>query len=194
MLDLESLRRDLYRAVDDVLDRYKSVLRIATETGLVVTFIGDLETPYVHNWPDYQQEFPEGHLFDVSGEGLPKEGLRILVARSEQEVWSKRRAHIVVFGANHAFGDVKQFTPYAEFIADDLGTFCSSIPNPLRPRESLKKGAKLPDRYVSAVVKPNDELFHSVKKGPALRLVVQEDQETAMIEHAVFVASLRKRF
>lgn len=194
MLDFESLRQDLYKAVDGVLNRYKSVLRIVTRAGLVIAFVGDLEHSYVHKWPEEQQAFHTGKWFDVSGEGLPEDGLRALVARSEREVWSKRRSHVVIFGKNRASGDIKQLTPYAEFVADDLGTFCSEIPNPLRPQEALKQGASLPDLYASETVKPNDELFHSIKKGPALRLVVHSDQETMMIEHAVFVASLRKRF
>lgn len=194
MLDFESLRQDLYKAVDGVLDRYKSVLRIVTRAGLVIAFVGDLERPYEHKWPEKPQEFTSGKLFDVSGEGLPEDGLRVLVAWSEQKVWSKMRSHAVVFGKNRASGDIKQLTPYAEFVADDLGTFCSEIPNPLHPQEALKKGASLPDLYVSETVKSNEELFLSVKKGPALRLVVRSDQEALMIEHAVFVASLRKRF
>ena len=194
MLDIESLRRELYRAIDEGLERYMSVHRIVTRSGLSITFAGDLEEPYDYQWPEEKQRFSSGKWYDVSGEGLPADGLRILVARSRRWGWSKERAHVVVFGKKRASGDVKQLTPYAEFLEDDLGTFCSQIPNPTRPSETLKKGASLPERYAAATVKPNEELFHSIKQGPALRVVVHRDEEPMMIEHAVFVASLRKRF
>jgi hypothetical protein len=193
MLDIESLRRELYRAIDDGLERYMSIHRIITRSGLSITFVNDLKESYDYQWPEEKQTFSCGKWYVVSGEGLPTNGLRVLVARSRRWGWSKERAHVVVFGKKHASDDVKQLTPYAEFLEDDLGTFCSQIPNPLRPSETLKKGAPLPDRYTGATVKPNEELFHSIKQGPALRVVVHGDDETTMIEHAIFVASLRKR-
>lgn len=193
MLDIESLRRELYQAIDGVLERHQSVQRIVTREGLMLAFVGHLKEPYAHQWPEEEQRFTSGKWFDVSGEGLPAGGLRVLVAWSEQKrkVWSKERMHAVVFGKKRASGEVRQLTPYAEFVEDDLGTFCSQIPNPLRSGETLKQGAKLPDLYATATVKPNEELFQSIKHGPALRLVVQRDDETMMIEHAVFVASVK---
>ena len=91
MLNFDALRQDLHKAVDDVLNRYKNELRAVTQVGLVLVFVGNLERPYEHKWPGEQQTFPEGKWFDVSGDGLPKDGLRILIARSERDVWSKRR-------------------------------------------------------------------------------------------------------
>lgn len=196
MVDIETLRRELYQAIDDVLERHQSGPQVVTQGGLMISFVGNLTEPYDHQWPMEKQRFTSGKWFDVSGERLSAEGLRVLVAQSEEKrnVWSKDREHVVVFGKKGVSGEVKQLTAYAEFIEDDLGTFCSQIPNPLRPSETLKLGAKLPDLYAAATVKSNQELFQSVKQGPALRLVVHRDEERIMIEHAVSVALLKRRF
>jgi hypothetical protein len=39
-----------------------------------------------------------------------------------------------------------------------------------------------------------DAVFGSIRKGASLRVVVDEDDEGAMIRHGYWVADLRKRF
>jgi len=193
--DIETLRRELYEAMNTVFMKYEKLSQSIIGDRLTITPAEVLQQPYTHKWPQAEETFSEGRWYDVGGGGVPTEGLRILVARQKRDVWGKpQRPIVVVFGKLRTLEGGKQLTPYAEFTADDHGTFAGVIPNPVRPREGLKPNDPLPANVASAVVKRNDELFNSVKQGPSLRLVVQPDDEIAMVEHGVWVASLRERF
>jgi hypothetical protein len=194
-IDFEALRQELNNAVYTVLTKYEKLGQSITKDGLTITPAEALQRPYVHKWPQRPHQYNEGRWYDVSGKRVPAEGLRVLVARTKVDSWGKpQRSHVVVFGKLHTQEEGKQLTPYVAFTADDHGTFAGVIPNPVRLHESLKPNNPLPAQFVSAVVKRNDELFDSVKHGPALRLVVQPDNEIAMVEHGLWVASFRKRF
>lgn len=190
---LDALRQEFHKVVDTTINEF--VQGFTKEDGLTITPAEVLQQPYTHKWPKDKETFSEGRWYDVRGREIPAEGLRVLVARQKRDVWGKsQRPVAVVFGKLRTLEADKQLTPYAEFTADDHGTFAGVIPNPVRPREGLKSKDPLPVRFISAVVKSNDELFDSIKQGPSLRLVVQPNDEAAMAAHGVWVASLRNRF
>ncbi len=198
IIDVETLRRELYGAVNAVLMKYEMLGQSITKDGLTITPAEALQQPYTHKWPKVEDTFAEGRYYDVSGTGVPTEGLRVLVARNTQNnLWGKpQRPAAMVFGKLRTKKEGTQLTSYVAFPADDHGTFAAVIPNPVRvrPRKVLKPNDPLPARFASAVVKRNDELFDSCERGPSLRLVVQPDDEIAMVEHGLWVASLRNRF
>ncbi len=191
-IDIDALRRELYGAVNSVLAKYEVAGQSIVRNGLTIIPAGPLRQPYTHKWPEVEDTFKEGKWYDVSGPKVPAEGLCVLVARITQNIWGNpERPTAMVFGRLRT-KDVTQLTAYVSFARDDRGTFAAIIPNPVHPRSSLKEGDPIPPHLVSAVVIRNDKLFDSVKQGPALRLVVQPDDEIAMVEHGVWVASLRK--
>ncbi len=195
IIDLETLRRELYGAVNAVLMKYEVLGQSITKNGLTITPAEALQQPYTHKWPEVEDTFTEGRYYDVSGTGIPTDGLRVLVARITQNIWGKpQRPAAMVFGKLRTQKEGTQLTPYVAFAGDDHGTFAAIIPNPVHPRSALKPSDPLPAHFTSAVVKRNDELFDSIKQGPSLRLVVQPDDEIAMVEHALWVASLRNHF
>ena len=57
----------------------------------------------------------------------------------------------------------------------------------------MTDGDAIPDGLQEARVERLDQLFHGVRKGPSLRLVVGADEEPMMARHGYRMASLRKR-
>jgi hypothetical protein len=76
-------------------------------------------------------------------------------------------------------------------VETDKGDYAAKLTDPKDPRKSLRDKSKVPPRFAHAEVRRNDELFSSVRSGPALRLVVPADDDQTMIRYAYLVASQR---
>ena len=110
-------------------------------------------------------------------------------------MWGKsQRPIVVVFGKLRTLNEGKQLTPYAEFTADDHGTFAGVIPNPARPREGLSERTCFLHVLSLLLSKVMMNCLPQSSKVRRLRLVVQPDDEIVMVEHGLWVASLRNRF
>ena len=182
-MDYTALRTELHSAIDFVLNRYFAAKNLSITPGEI------LES-YVYNWPKETEVFDSARWYEISSES---DRMRMLVARKTQTdrpVWGKHRGHIAVFIQSESTR-----TPYpcAEFIETDDGNYAAIIPNPDNPRAALKDGEPLPDRFNSARVLRNDQVFQSIQTGPVLRLVVDSTDETTMVEHGYWVAHLRGR-
>jgi hypothetical protein len=198
-IDIEALRQELYRAVDGVLMKYNTHNQSKDE--LTITPAETLQHPYTQKWSETEvYTFSKGRWYDVNGTGVPEEGLRVLVARNTVDRWGKlQRPGAMVFGKLRSQRENASLTPYVAFLEDDHGAYTAIIPNPANPRSDLKENElktndPLLAHFDSAIIKRIDECFDSVKKGSTLRLVVQPDDEIAMIKHGLWVLNVRKRF
>lgn len=186
-IDMNALRNDLVQAVDDVLARYceRTTRKDGTAGLLVIQQDKPLLQHLKYPWPTETETFTEGMWYDVSWE---TGRARVLVAWSNRYAWGKERGRIIVFEQTGA-----SFYPWAEFVEADDGSYVSNIPNPTKPKSTLKDGDELPAHLVGEKVRRTDVCFGSVKNGPSLRLVLNRSDEEAMITHAQWVASLRGR-
>lgn len=75
----------------------------------------------------------------------------------------------------------------------DDGRYAAGVSDPAHPRALLKDGVTIPDRFEAATIERTDELFHGIRQGPSLRLVVPRSDEETMVRHGYWVAGLRKR-
>ena len=75
----------------------------------------------------------------------------------------------------------------------DDGRYAAGISDPAHPRALLKHGVAIPDRFRTATVERTYQLFHRIRQGPSLRLVVRADEEVEMVRHGYWVAGLRNR-
>jgi uncharacterized caspase-like protein len=116
--------------------------------------------------------------------------VEVLVGRTTRAAWGRQRGRIVVFG-NAGGSASSSFYPWTEFVETDDGDYAAKIPDPLDTRKGLRDGDELPPRFATVTVQRNDQLFRSIREGKALRLVVEANQEAAMISHAYWVARLR---
>jgi hypothetical protein len=182
-MDIATLRTELYKAIDAVLNRYMMVNEFS------ITLV-ETEQGYIYHWPKETEVFDLAHWYEVAG-GNGK--MRILVARkntTDRPVWSKFRGHIAIFAQSESS---KTLYPCAEFIETDDGDYAAIIPNPENPRSALKDGEQLPERFSNARVLRNDQVFRSIRNGPVLRLIVKSTDEEAMVKHGYWVAQLRRR-
>jgi hypothetical protein len=104
------------------------------------------------------------------------------------------RGRAVVFHAAWKDHPPEKWYPWTEFVQTDDGDYAATIPNPARPRAVLTERDALPKQFVGQRVERADAVFGSIRKGASLRVVVDEDDEGAMIRHGYWVADLRKRF
>jgi hypothetical protein len=88
---------------------------------------------------------------------------------------------------------VRSLYPWTEFVETDDGRLAAGISDPAHPRALLKHGAPIPDWFGGATVERTDQLFHGIRQGPSLRVVVASDEEFRMVRHGYWVAGLRNR-
>lgn len=198
-VDSEELRAELHRAVDAVFTRIADAdLRRAMdgiaeliETGLIVEFLGaeGEHADFEYVWPDRTEEyFKRVHAYSVRSGSTSAE---VIVGETQRLAWGEDRGRVVVF--ERITDQPSRWYPWTEFVETDDGRFAATIPDPARPRASLKDGDPLPPQYATLNVARADRLFGSIQDGPSLRLVLNRDEEEAMIRHGHHVARLRGR-
>jgi hypothetical protein len=114
----------------------------------------------------------------------------VRVAEGSGDLWGRSRGRIVVFGRPGPRSST--YEPWTEFVETDTGKYSTRLPNPVNPRTALNDGDRIPPRYARAEIRRNDELFGSVQRGPALRLVLGPHETEAMIRHALWVRTLKQ--
>jgi hypothetical protein len=184
LMDLTAFRNDLHRLVDELIDMH---LGGAAEPAdyLRSTCLGPREG-WSYRWPNGDTEhYDPATEYQVEGDLGRAE---VLVGRTTREAWGRERGRVVVFGKPHGGSS---YYPWSEFVETDNGDYAAKLTDPKDPRKSLRDKNKVPPRLAHAEVRRNDELFRSIRSGPALRLVVPADGDQAMIEYAYLVASQR---
>ena len=147
---------------------------------------GEEHGAFDYRWPGGNDEaFSESQWHILADQGRQH---RVLVAWTEREAWGRMRKRAVVFGESGS-----SLYPWTEFVETDDGRYAAGISDPAHPRALLKHGAAIPDRFATATVERTDQLFHGIRQGPSLRLVVESDDEVAMVRHGYWVAGLRNR-
>jgi hypothetical protein len=188
---LDTLRQELKAVVLDAIDRVlerHAALTIAGE--VLVEHEGLAFDEWSYRWPSGgSEDFTNCHWYRVTGSSGSS---RVLVGRTEREVWSEMRDRIIVFGQMGKESS-KTFYPWTEFVKTKDGSFAAIIPNPERPRAPLREDDPLPSRFTNRRVERTDQLFHSVIGEPSLRVVVDETEIESMVEHGYWVAELRGR-
>ena len=184
----EALRTELHKAVDAVLDSYLPTLAATpASNGFEVTLEADGEG-YTYQWPGGNEEYPTYRDYLVAGD-LGEARMR--VARTTRAAFGRNRARAVIFGQR--MGSVTR-APWIEFVeTDEQALFSAWVLDPLSPRRVVREGETVPPRFDGTDIRRTDELFAGVNNGPTLRLVVNADDEEAMMEHAYWVASLKGR-
>jgi hypothetical protein len=184
-LELETLRHALHQAIDQLFDEY--VATSALTQGVDADVVkGEDHGAFINRWPDGSDEkFTRARWYHVTHRDRKA---RALVAWTEREAWGRPRQRAVIFGESGS-----SLYPWTEFVETDDARFGAGIPDPANPRALLKIGAPIPDRFLGATVLRTDQLFHSVREGPSLRLVVSSDNEEEMVRHGYWVALIRGR-
>lgn len=188
-VDWEELRRELRETVDSVVSRFAT----EGEGGREVTVRQEDEVldRWSYRWPDgITERYDRAKWFRVTG---PSGEARVLLAHTTRKVRAEPLQRWIVF-AQMGNEQSQTFYPWTEFVETGDGSYAAVIPNPSRPRAALSDGDPLPTRFAGARVERTDTLYDSVKDGPSLRLVVEEDDAEAMIRHGYWVAEIRKRF
>ena len=186
--NLEVLRQEVLKAVNEVFERYGWEPSTSTSS-LVIRWIEKLSRPLVFRWPEGVETFKDVNVYDIEASTGTN---RVAVAKTIRNAWGKDRGRIVVFGKHPSAGEDKYY-PWAEFVEADDGSYTSGIPDPSAPRSLIKDGDELPAEVRGQRVRRTDECFASVKSGQSLRLVLDRNEEEAMIRHAYWVAKLRGR-
>jgi hypothetical protein len=183
-MDLTAFRNDLHKLVDELIDKHLN--GAAEDSGdLKITSLGPLEERS-YRWPNGDTEHYDPAIgYQVEGDLGRAE---VLVGRTTREAWGRERGRVVVFGKPHGGSS---YYPWSEFVETDKGNYAAKLTDPKDPRKSLRDKSKVPPRFAHAEVRRNDELFSSVRSGPALRLVVPTDDDQTMIRYAYLVASQR---
>jgi hypothetical protein len=192
-MQVEMLRAALHHAIDQTIDEYLDtgpVTRSATRadpTGEGSEVVqGTDHGSFSYRWPSGDdEEFTKARWYSVADQGREHRGL---VAWTEREAWGRMRKRAVIFGESGS-----SLYPWTEFVETDDGRYAAGISDPAHPRALLKHGAAIPDRFSTATVERTDQLFHGIRQGPSLRLVVGSDDELVMVRHGYWVAGLRNR-
>ncbi|MFF4312290.1 hypothetical protein [Streptomyces sp. NPDC001507] len=195
-MDLEAIRAELHRAVDQIIDAHASRgdgVRPQAPVADPVSVTAKEETDeWKYRWPDGgKEEFYGTRWYEAVGEQGPH---RVRVAWAHRAAWGKDdRRRAIVF---HQQGGDSSTTyyPWTEFVETDDGRYAAIIPKPGRPRAQLRDGDPLPERFTDRVVERSDALFDSIAEGSSLRFVVDEADEAEMVRHGYWVATLRNRF
>jgi hypothetical protein len=186
----DELRRELRKAVDDVLDRFVVAANQEGPDPVTVVAEGDVTDHWTYQWPSRNTEqFDYARWYRVNGSSG---NVRVLLAHTTRTVRGEDLGRWIVFGQLGG-EDSNTFYPWTEFVETDDGDFAAIIPNPTRPRAGLRDGDSLPARYAQARVRRTDELHHTVADGPSLRFVVSLGNAEDMIRHGYWVAELRHR-
>lgn len=192
-MQVEMMRAALHEAIDKVMDGYIDLgLAIASTTksdrpddGIEVVR-GEDHGPFQYRWPDGNDEqFTKSRWYTIVDDAREH---RALVAWTDREAWGRMRRRAVVFGESGA-----SLYPWTEFVETDDGRYAAGISDPNHPRALLKHGAVIPDWFRTARVERTDQLFNGIRQGPSLRLVLELNDEIAMVQHGYWVAGLRNR-
>jgi hypothetical protein len=185
--DIEALRREVHRAIEEVFARHRPD---ANDGEIDVRAAGEASAGWTYRWPDGRTETHErSEWFQASG---PSGSVRVLLAHTHRRAWGEDRERFGVF-AQLGRDTSRTFYPWVGFVATDDGSFAAPIPDPTRPRSTLKDGDPLPARFDGARVERTDALYASAGESPSLRFVVPATDTTAMIRHGYWVAELRHR-
>ena len=192
-MQVESLRAALHEAIDRVIDSYlgdsalaSSHIEVDATDERIEVVTGEVHGPFTFRWPSGNEEtFTRSQWYTVRDRDREH---RALVAWTEREAWGRQRERAVIFRVS---GSSRY--PLSEFAATDDGRFAAAIPDPDHPRALLKQGDPIPDSFRSDTVERTDQLFHGIRRGPSLRLVVGPEDEQRMVRHAHWVAGLRGR-
>lgn len=193
MIDAGDLRVQLHLMIDELLDQALSAAqqRQGQEETKLTIATGNPQQAFTYRFPNEEVTFSGGQYYDVQG---PQGYLKMLLARTEVEIWHARYPAFFVFARESGLENPLSMQDCTQFTKTDTGEFGSVIPNPADTKKKLKAGMPLPLRYSNAKVARTDELYTSLKNAPTLRLVVQETDIEAMLAHGYYVAYLRKRF
>ena len=184
-MDITGFRDDLHRLVDELIDKHLEAASADRVTELEATRVGTLRA-WTYRWPNGDTEgYKATTRYQVKGDFGPAE---VLVARTTREAWGRKRGRVVVFGK---LDGRSSYYPWSEFVETDSGEYAAKLADPQQPRKSLQDKNKVPPRLAHATVRRNDELFSSIRNGPALRVVVGTDDDQTMIQYGYLVASQR---
>jgi hypothetical protein len=185
--DIETLRREVHRAIEEVFARHRPA---ADDGEIDVQAAGEAPAGWTYRWPDGRTEAHDRcEWFRASGSSGP---VRVLLAHTRRRAWGEDRERFGVF-AQVGRETSRTFYPWTGFVAADDGSFAAPIPDPTRPRSTLKDGDPLPPSFHDARVERTDALYASAGDSPSLRLVVPATDTTAMIRHGYRVAEIRHR-
>jgi hypothetical protein len=185
--DVETLRREIHRAIEEAFARHRPA---KGDREIGVQAAAEALADWTYRWPDGRTETHDrSEWFHVSGSGGQ---VRVLLAHTHRRAWGEDRERFGVF-AQVGRETSRTFYPWTGFVATDDGSFAAPIPDPARPRSTLKDGDPLPPRFDSARVDRTDALYASAGESPSLRLVVPAGDSAAMIRHGYWVAELRHR-
>ncbi|MGW4905943.1 hypothetical protein [Streptomyces sp. NPDC004270] len=195
-MDLEAIRAELHRAVDEIIDahagRGDGERRHAPAADSVSVTAQEKTGEWTYRWPGSGvEDFHRTRWYEAAGEQGKH---RVRVAWARRAAWGRDdRLRAIVF---HQQGgaDSNTYYPWTEFVETDDGRYAAIIPKPGRPRAQLRDGDLLPDRFTDRVVERSDALFDSIAEGSSLRFVVEEADEAEMVRHGYWVATLRNRF
>lgn len=194
-MDIEKLRTVLHEAIDAVIDGHARVAasppgpQPGDAVDALTVVAGKDGGPFDHRWPmDVIEHYTASRLYSLTDQGKT---LPVVVGWTVRDAWGRLdRKRVVVFGLSAT--DARY--PWAEFVESDDGRYSAAVPAiPSASRAQLKAGDAIPDRFQSAVLEQTDKLFKSVRNGPALRLVVDGEDVTAMIEFGYWLAGERKK-
>lgn len=189
---LDSLRLRISEAIDSVFEDLGVTPAggddsASSEVDHSTVEAGDAFGRWTYRWPDKQEEE------FVSGRWYRTGDLRLRLAWTTRWAWGSERGRAIVF-QQLGSPDSTTYYPLAEFVeSDEPGVFAAPMPDPERPRSLLSWGAQLPSRFGGSRVVRADEAFSSIDNGPSLRLLLAQDDETAMIRHACWVGQVRGR-
>lgn len=192
-MQVEAMRAALHEAVDKIIDDYLDVgaaepSAMEADPGADgIRVVADKDHgSFTYRWPGGDDEaFTHSRWYVVADGGREH---RALVAWTEREAWGRMRKRAVVFGQTGS-----SLYPWTEFVETDDGRYAAGISDPAHPRALLKHGAEIPGRFDPATIERTDQLFHGIRQGPSLRLVMGPDDEVAMVLHGYWVAGLRNR-
>ncbi len=194
-LSLQDLGERLHDAVEDVLARYRDAQAVndgASARGGTVPqlrLLDDAAGPWTYRWPNGSTErYHHSTMYELAiDDGKTR---RIRVARTTRWAWNRDRGRAVIF-MQVGTPDAWTHYPWAEFVETDDGLYAATVPNPVRPRALLTANDQLPEHIQDAEVRRVQECFGG--HGKTLRVVVTEEDETAMVRHGLWVAQTRRR-
>lgn len=190
-MSLETLRRELHVAIDAAIDTELGTPNTFDEAGGLEISPGPEAGEWTYTWPGGNvEEYATSRWFTVR-DGADE--FRVRLAHTTRAAWQKDdRGRAVVF---RQVGDETSntFYPWVEFVETDDERYAATMPRPDNPRRNLREGDEVPSPYEDATLERSDVLFDAIKSGPSVRLVVEGDDEIAMVRHGYRVGRARGR-
>jgi hypothetical protein len=199
-MDLDALRADLHDAVDRIVDRYLKAangapIRQAPEPTADRPVIrkGKDVSGWTYNWwaEGRQEVYDPAFEYEVITPGRTH---HVILGRTVRRSWGRddRKRWIVFWQSGSTTSSI--YYPWIEFVETDDARYAAPIANPDHPRRILTREDPLPAQFRVSQVERLDKLFDTVANGPSLRLVVDNDDDEAMIRHGYWAAILKGRF